>query len=108
MLTQYLIIGLLAAILAAGFPAVSKLQGVIVSATQDVVDAITAQLVKADGELVAALAAKDARIADLEAQLAAKVDPSLDALAAAAQKVDDIVPDAPAAPVDAPVDPTVA
>lgn len=57
-------------------------------AVQDAVDQITAQLDKAKGEVVKA-------IADLEAAVAAGETPNLDALKAAAQALDDVVPDAP-------------
>lgn len=69
----------------------------IMSSAQDAVDAVVARLGKAKDEIVA-------KIADVEAQLAAagaadQVD--LSALQAAAQALDDIVPDpAPEPPVE--------
>jgi hypothetical protein len=73
---------------------------------QDAVNAVVAELGKAKGEIVA-------KISDLQAQIdagtpAAELD--LSGLVAAAQALDDIVPDpAPVdpAPVDPPVDPSV-
>ena len=60
--------------------------------TQDSIDAVVAQLGKAKDEVVA-------KIADVQAQLDAASVPAevvnLDALNAAAQALDDIVPDAP-------------
>lgn len=68
------------------------LGAVIVTASQDVVDAVVAQLGKAKGEIVA-------RIADVQSQLDAASVPAesvdLSALTAAAQSLDDIVPDVP-------------
>ena len=65
-----------------------SLKGVLVS-TQDAVNAVTAQLVKAQREIVS-------RIADVQAQLdAAGVAEQIDlsSLTAAAQALDDVVPD---------------
>lgn len=64
---------------------IRRLEEIIMSATQDAVDAIVAQLGKASDEI-------KAQIAELEAR-----EPSVDltALKAAAQSLDDIVPDAP-------------
>jgi hypothetical protein len=63
--------------------------------TQESIDAVVAQLGKAKDEVVA-------KIADVQAQLDAANVPAevvnLDALNSAAQALDDIVPDAPAAP----------
>jgi hypothetical protein len=60
--------------------------------TQESIDAVVAQLGKAKDEVVA-------KIADVQAQLDAAAVPAevvnLDALNAAAQALDDIVPDAP-------------
>lgn len=75
--------------------------GRLAMSTQDSIDAIVVQLGKAKAEVVA-------KIADVQAQLDAAAVPAekvnLDALTAAAQALDDIVPDP--APVDpAPVDP---
>ena len=62
--------------------------------TQESVDAIVVQLGKAKDEVVA-------KIADVQAQLDAAAVPAevvdLSALSAAAQALDDVVPDAPAA-----------
>jgi len=61
--------------------------------TQESIDAIVVQLGKAKDEVVA-------RIADVQAQLDAAAVPAevvdLSALSAAAQAIDDVVPDAPA------------
>ena len=57
-------------------------------AVQDAVDQITGQLDKAKGEILTAITA-------LEAQVEAGEVPNLDALKAAAQGLDDVVPDAP-------------
>lgn len=62
--------------------------GTLMGAVQDAVDQITAQLAKAQAEIVA-------KIADLEAQIAAGETPDLGPLKAAAQALDDVVPDAP-------------
>jgi len=84
----------------------NHLVGVFIVSTQDVINAITDQLVKAQREIVS-------RIADVQAQLdAAGVAPDqvdLSSLTAAAQALDDVVPDAPAeVPVDVPAeDPAV-
>ena len=72
---------------------VAHLRKVTTVSTQDAINAITAQLVKAQGEIVN-------RIADVQAQLdaagvAEQVD--LSSLTAAAQALDDVVPDAEAA-----------
>jgi uncharacterized protein YPO0396 len=69
---------------------VAHLRKVIIVSTQDAINAITDQLVKAQREIVA-------RIADVQAQLEAagvaeQVD--LSSLTAAAQALDDVVPDA--------------
>jgi hypothetical protein len=62
--------------------------------TQESIDAIVVQLGKAKDEVVA-------KIADVQAQLDAAAVPAevvdLSALSAAAQALDDVVPDAPAA-----------
>ena len=68
---------------------VAHLRKVIIVSTQDAINAITAQLVKAQGEIVN-------RIADVQAQLEAagvaeQVD--LSSLTAAAQALDDVVAD---------------
>lgn len=57
-------------------------------AAQDVVDQVTLQLGHAKDEILA-------KIADLEAQIAAGETPDLGPLMAAAQALDDVVPDAP-------------
>lgn len=66
--------------------AVILVRRTIMGAVQDAVDAITAQLEKAKTEIVTA-------ISDLEAQVAAGETPDLTALRAAAQGLDDVVPD---------------
>lgn len=58
----------------------------VMTATQDAIDVITTQLGKAKTEIVGA-------IADLEAQVADGQEPDLTALKAAAQALDDVVPD---------------
>lgn len=63
-----------------------ELKGIIVGAVQDAVDQITAQLDKAKNEILNEIAA-------LEAQIAAGETPDLTALTAAAQALDDVVPD---------------
>lgn len=60
-------------------------------AVQDAVDQITTQLDKAKTEILT-------EISNLEAQVAAGEVPNLDALKAAAQSLDDVVPDAPVEP----------
>ena len=66
--------------------------GRFIVSTQESIDAVVAQLGKAKDEVVA-------KIADVQAQLDAANVPAevvnLDALNAAAQALDDIVPDAP-------------
>lgn len=68
---------------------VNSLKGVLVS-TQDAINAVTDQLVKAQREIVS-------RIADVQAQLDAASVPAevvdLSSLTAAAQRLDDIVAD---------------
>lgn len=83
---------------------VNHLRRVITMSVQDAVNAITGTLRKAQAEIVA-------KIADVQAQLdAAGVaeDIDLSELTAAAQALDDVVPDAPAptddVPADVPVD----
>lgn len=63
-----------------------ELKGIIMGSLQDAVDAITAQLAKAQAEIIA-------KISDLEAVIAAGGTPDLTALKAAAQALDDVVPD---------------
>lgn len=70
-----------------------QLKEIIVSAAQDAVDAVTAQLGKAKDEILG-------EIANLEAQVAAGQAPDLTALKAAADALDGIVPDAPTEPSD--------
>lgn len=75
---------------------VNYLRRVITMSVQDAVNAVTSQLRKAQAEIVA-------KIDDVQAQLdAAGVaqDIDLSALTAAAQALDDIVPDAAPAPAD--------
>lgn len=66
------------------------------SAAQDAVDAVSVQLGKAKDEIVS-------KIADLQAQVDAGETPDLTALNAAAQALDDVVPDAEPTP---PAEPT--
>jgi len=67
--------------------------GRLIVSTQESIDAIVVQLGKAKDEVVA-------KIADVQAQLDAAAVPAevvdLSALSAAAQALDDVVPDAPA------------
>ena len=65
----------------------------LMGAVQDAVDAIVVQLGKAKDEILA-------KVADLEAQIAAGETPDLAPLLAAAQALDDVVPD-----VEPPVEP---
>jgi hypothetical protein len=81
----------LAAIAAVGVLSTHELKGVIVSAAQDVVDQVTAQVLKAKEEVLA-------KIAELEAAAAAGEVLDFTALKDAVQSVDDIVPDAPVEP----------
>lgn len=78
---------------------VNTLKGFTMSNTQAAVDAVVAQLGKAKAEIVA-------KIADVQDQLDSVERPEdvdLSALTAAAQSLDDIVPDAPAdVPADEP------
>lgn len=62
------------------------LKGTIMTAAQDAVDQITLQLGKAKDEILA-------KVADLETQIANGETPDLTALRAAAQALDDVVPD---------------
>lgn len=62
----------------------------LMSAAQDVIDQLTAQLDKAKTEILG-------KIADLEAQVAAGETPDFTALRAAAQALDDVVLDEPPA-----------
>ena len=66
--------------------------GRLIVSTQDSIDAVVVQLGKAKDEIVA-------KIADVQAQLDAAAVPAevvnLDALTAAAQALDDVVPDSP-------------
>ena len=90
-----------------GAVAVIYLRRIIMSAAQDTVDQLTAQVLKSKDEVVGL-------IADLEAQVAAGEAPDFTALKAAVQGVDDIVADVvvpvePEAPVEpeVPVDETI-
>lgn len=67
---------------------VCKLSGLesLMGAAQDAVDAVSVQLGKAKAEIVS-------KIADLETQVANGETPDLTALKAAAQSLDDVVPD---------------
>lgn len=71
--------------------------GITMGAVQDAVDQVAAQLAKAKAEIVA-------KVAELEAQVAAGETPDLTALKAAAQALDDVVLDVPVEepPVDEP------
>ena len=75
---------------------------------QETIDSVVAQLSKARAEIVQARDELLARIAEVQEQLdnvEAPEDVDLTALTAAAQALDDIVPDAPEVPVDdAPTD----
>ena len=75
--------------------AIKRLERSFMSEIQDAVDAVVTQLAKASEEIKAEIAALEAR------------EPSVDltALKAAAQTLDDIVPDAPAAPAEATMSP---
>ncbi len=70
---------------------------------QETIDSVVAQLSKARAEIVQARDELLARIAEVQEQLdnvEAPEDVDLTALTAAAQALDDIVPDAPEVPVD--------
>lgn len=67
-----------------------ELKELLMGAVQDVIDKVTEQLGKAQGEILAA-------IDDLKAQIAAGETPNLEALEAAAQALDDVVADTPPA-----------
>lgn len=70
------------------------LEGVITMSAQDTIDAVVAKLAHAKAEVTA-------KLADLQAQIDAGVPAEqldLGPLTAIAQSLDDIVPDAPAAP----------
>lgn len=72
----------------------TELRSIIVGAVQDAIDTITTQLGKAKDEILD-------KIADLEAAIAAGETPDLGPLVAAAQALDDVVPDAvPEPPVE--------
>lgn len=68
-----------------------QLKEILMTATQDTINAITAQLGKAKDEILG-------EISNLEAQVAAGQAPDLTALKAAADALDGIVPDAPVVP----------
>jgi hypothetical protein len=90
-MTAAVIVGVYAVVAVLGsamWLAVSNIRGVVVSEVQDAVDAITAQVLKSREEVLA-------RIAELEAAVAAGEVPDFTALKEAVQSVDDIVPDAP-------------
>jgi hypothetical protein len=90
-MTGAVIVGVYAVVAVLGsamWLAVSNIRGVVVSEVQDAVDAITAQVLKSREEVLA-------RIAELEAAVAAGEVPDFTALKEAVQSVDDIVPDAP-------------
>lgn len=81
--------------------ATHHLKGVIDVSAQDQINAVVNQLGKAKGEIIA-------KLADLQGQIDAGVpteELDLSALTEAAQALDDVVADVPAAPVDAPADP---
>lgn len=88
---------MLIAATAVAIAATLTIRRIIMSATQEAIDAITAQLGKAKGEILA-------EIANLEAQVAAGQEPDLTALKAAAQALDDVVPDPQPTPEPAPSD----
>jgi hypothetical protein len=66
-----------------------QVKEIIMGAVQDVIDQVTEQLGRAKDEILA-------KVADLEAQVAAGETPDLEPLKAAAQALDDVVPDTPA------------
>ena len=66
--------------------AIHRLKGTIMTAAQDAVDAITAKLDKAKDEILT-------EIETLKAQVAEGQTPDLSRLEAAAQALDDVVPD---------------
>lgn len=69
-------------------PTLKQIQEAIMTATQDTIDAITAQLGKAKTEILT-------QIANLEQQVAAGETPNLEPLKAVTQALDDITPDQP-------------
>ena len=77
-----------------------RIEGLITMSTQDTINAVVAQLGKAKDEILAQIADLNTQIAN--AGVAEQVDTS--ALTAAAQALDDIVPDAPEMPADTPAD----
>jgi hypothetical protein len=81
---------------AAGVLLVSQLKGnPLMGAVQDAIDQVTSQLDKAKDEILT-------EIANLESQVAAGQAPDLTALKAAAQGLDDVVPDDVVPPDDTP------
>ena len=84
-------VALACGLIAVGFTArilhrINCLEGLIMTEAQDAVDAVVSQLGKAKDEVLG-------KIADLEAQVAAGETPDFTALKAAAQALDDVVPD---------------
>ena len=78
-----------------------------VMSVQESIDSVVAQLTKARAEIVQARDELLASIADVQEQLdsvEAPEDVDLTALTAAAQSLDDIVPDAPEVPDEEPVE----
>ena len=86
---------------------VNHLERFIAMTAQDTVNAVVATLNKARQEIVGAKDSLEARIADLQEQIEAGIpaeELDLSELSAAAQALDDIVPDAVDAPVEVPVE----
>ncbi|MCV7354483.1 hypothetical protein [Mycolicibacterium fluoranthenivorans] len=79
---------------------ITQIKEIAMSATQDAVDAIAAQLTRAKDEI-------SSEITKLEEQVAQGQAPDLTALKAAAQALDDVVPDAPVEQPVEPVEPPV-
>lgn len=78
----------------------AHLEEIIMSAQQDIVDAVVAKLAHVKGEVIA-------KLTDLQTQIDNGVPTEqldLTALTEAAQALDDIVPDPAPAPADAPVE----
>jgi hypothetical protein len=76
-----------------------EIKEIIMTASQNVVDQLTAQLGKVKTELLD-------KLASLEAQVAAGESPDFGPLTSAVQALDDIVPDAPPAEPETPAEPT--
>lgn len=87
----FILAGLVLALFLLHAITIDSIKDAIMSASQDAVDAVVAQLTKARDEIVA-------EVANLEAQVAAGQAPDLTALKAIAQSLDDLNADAPAEP----------